>query len=212
VQSLLRPVAVADRLALRRTIKKIPPWVGRPADLIGHAATGGRLWLGAAAGLAVLGPRGRRAATNGVAAYLATSALANGPAKWATQRNRPRGFLLADLPRMGRRPSTSSFPSAHTATAVAFATAASIELPLAAPVLLAPAAAVALARIQAVRHYPSDVLAGAALGGVVGIGSGLLLRRWRGRSAGDDVSEADDLVEPQAMLEETGWDAGALGS
>ena len=202
--SLPVPLAVADRLALRRTVRKVPPWVGRPADAIGHAATGGRLWLGAAAALAARGPRGRRAAVNGAVAYLATSALANGPAKWAARRARPRGFLLADLPRMGRRPSTSSFPSAHTATAVAFATAASIELPAATPVLLVPAAAVALSRIRAVRHYPSDVLAGAALGGAAGLGSALVIRWWRRRAGPELVSEPAHGVEQQSMLQETG--------
>ena len=209
------PVTIADRLALRHVVREVPDWVGRPVDAVGTAATGGRLWFGAAALLAAVGPRGRRAAVNGLGAYLAASAVANGPAKWATRRARPNGFLLADLPRLGRRPTTSSFPSAHTATAVAFATAASIELPQAAPVLLAPAAAVALARIRAVRHYPTDVIAGAALGGIVGLGTALAVRAWRhrgDRAAGADVSEHSAGVDVQAMQRESGLDAGALGS
>jgi undecaprenyl-diphosphatase len=205
----------ADQLALRHVVRETPDWFGRPVDAIGDAATGGRLWLGAAAALGALGPRGRRAAVNGAGAYLAASALSNGPAKWASRRARPKGFLLADLPRLGRRPSTSSFPSAHTAAAVAFATAASIELPPAAPVLLAPAAAVALARIRAVRHYPTDVLAGAALGGAVGVGTAFAVRRWRHRGGAapvPDVSERPGGVEVQAMDQESGMDASALGS
>jgi undecaprenyl-diphosphatase len=209
------PLTIADRLALRHVVREVPDWFGRPVDAVGNAATGGRLWLGAAAALGALGPRGRRAAVSGAGAYLSASALSNGPAKWATRRARPKGFLLADLPRLGRRPSTSSFPSAHTAAAVAFATAASIELPRAAPALVAPAAAVALARIKAVRHYPTDVLGGAALGGAVGVATAVAVRRWRrrgGAAPAADVSEPPSGVDVQAMNQESGMDASALGS
>jgi undecaprenyl-diphosphatase len=204
--------ALADRVALRHVARDIPSWLERPVKTVGGAASGGRLWVGAAAALAALGPRGRRAAVDGVAAYLAASALANGPAKWATRRSRPNGFLLADLPRLGRRPQTSSFPSAHTATAVAFATAASIELPAAAPLVFAPAAAVALSRLQAVRHYPTDVLAGAALGGAVGLGSAFALRRVRRRGRSEGVSEPPQLNVREESSAETEQGASALGS
>jgi hypothetical protein len=64
------PLTTADRLALRHVVLEVPDWFGRPVDAVGQAATGGRLWLGAAAALGALGARGRRAAVNGVAAVL----------------------------------------------------------------------------------------------------------------------------------------------
>ena len=164
-----RVAKIGDQLALRRVVQSIPEPVGEVMTTIGRSASGGALWLGSAAVLAAVGPRGRRAAGRGLVAYTVTSAIANGPAKWISRRQRPNGILLKDLPRLGDRPKTSSFPSSHTAAATAFAVAASGALPLAAPVLGPLAASVALSRVRAVRHFPTDVLAGGALGVGVGV-------------------------------------------
>jgi undecaprenyl-diphosphatase len=75
-------------------------------------------------------------------------------------------------------PRSRSFPSGHSASAFAFATAASKELPPLAPVLVPLAGAVAYSRVHAGVHYPSDVAAGAAGGVICGvIASRLRLRR-----------------------------------
>jgi len=208
----VKPLELVDQAALRHLVKEIPDSIGGPANAIGTAATGGKLWFGTAAGLALLGRRGRWAAVSGLAAYGVASAAANGPAKWVARRSRPRGVLLAGLPRLGRQPSTSSFPSSHTAAAVAFATAASIELPAAAPALFVPAVAVAVARMRAVRHYPTDVLAGAALGAALGGGSALAVRRLRRRLSRTDVSHTPERVPVAPMDDEAGWDGRALGT
>jgi undecaprenyl-diphosphatase len=125
--------SIADQIALRRVVKAIPEPAATTVTRIGRAASGGGLWVGAAAALAATGPQGRRAGTRGLAAYGVASVLANGPAKWITRRDRPHGLLLMGLPRVGGRPRTSSFPSSHTASATAFAVTASAELPLAPP-------------------------------------------------------------------------------
>src|SRR5690242_20081755 len=130
-----RVLKLADRVALRRLAKNLPPTLASLVDRIGRLATGGRLWVGVAAALAAFSGRGRRAARAGVVSYVACSAITNGPVKWVSQRRRPRGLLLADLTRRGRPPRTSSLPSAHTANAAAFTVAASVELPAVAPVL-----------------------------------------------------------------------------
>ncbi|HSO97525.1 MAG TPA: phosphatase PAP2 family protein [Solirubrobacteraceae bacterium] len=121
------------------------------------------LWLVLAAGLASLGGRrGRRAAENGVLAIAASSATANG-LKLLIGRRRPAPRRV-----LTRRPRTLSFPSGHAASAFAFATAASRELPAAGPLLTGLAASVAYSRVYLGVHYPSDVLAGAALGTAFG--------------------------------------------
>ena len=163
-----RLIVKADQAALRRTVRRLPPSVGTGVTGLGKTARGGTLWLALAGALSLLGPAGRRAAAGGLLAGGTASAIANGPAKWLVRRGRPGGARLADLPRRDRPPSTSSFPSSHTATAVAFAVAASAQYPPAAPVLVPAALGVGLARVYAVRHYPTDVLAGAALGTAIG--------------------------------------------
>ncbi len=174
-----RLIVTADQTALRRIVQRLPPSVGTGVTGLGKTARGGAVWLTLAGALSLLGPPGRRAAAGGLLAGGAASAIANGPAKWFVRRDRPGGAHLADLPRRDRPPSTSSFPSSHTATAAAFAVAASAQYPAAAPVLVPAALGVGLARVYAVRHYPTDVLAGAALGAAIGASTTYSVNRWR---------------------------------
>jgi undecaprenyl-diphosphatase len=97
----------------------------------------------------------------------AASLLANQVGKRMTNRPRP---LLAYVPvgRVAHRiPTSTSFPSGHSASAAAFAVGAAIEAPRLALPLGALAAAVAFSRVYTGVHFPSDVLAGAALGAAV---------------------------------------------
>lgn len=179
---LRRSVTLVERFALRRIVRGLPPPLGSGITAVGRASRGGALWVASAVLLALLGRRGRRSAVSGLLALALASAVANGPAKWLFRRPRPGGAALVGLRRRGQPPGTSSFPSSHTASAVAFAVAASLELPAAGPVLGPAALGVALARLRAVRHYPSDVLAGALLGGAIGAATAYGVRRWRSSS------------------------------
>ena len=140
---------------------------------LGHAADSSRLWMVIAALFALAGGRrGRRAALRGVLSIAVTSALTNGPLKTLARRKRPVASIIRA--RFGKEPTSSSFPSGHTASAAAFASGVALELPEAAVPLGALAAGVGASRVYAGVHYPIDVVAGAT----VGTAAALWLRRF----------------------------------
>jgi undecaprenyl-diphosphatase len=77
-------------------------------------------------------------------------------------------------------PHSHSFPSGHTATAVAGAVVLSYLAPRAAPAFAVLAAAVAYSRLYVGVHFPLDVAGGAAIGAATAL---LLLAVARRRSA-----------------------------
>jgi undecaprenyl-diphosphatase len=144
------------------------------------AANYGRLWLGVAGVLAMVGSaNGRSAAIHGLGSLALASVTANVLIKAASGRVRPTTDRLPQARVLRRQPVTTSFPSGHSASAAAFATGAALELPALAVPLGCLAGAVMVSRVVTGAHYPSDVIAGGALG----IGAAALLRRWRRSSA-----------------------------
>jgi undecaprenyl-diphosphatase len=96
--------------------------------------------------------------------------------KLAFDRERPP---VAD-PHLGSLvpiPGNPSFPSGHSATAFAAATAVAILCPRMRPWALAIAAAVALSRVYLRVHFPLDVLVGAAVGAGLGALCALVVLR-----------------------------------
>ena len=76
---------------------------------------------------------------------------------------------------------SSSFPAGHAATAFAGATVVAFMAPRAAPLLFLVAALIGYSRVYVGDHYPTDVLAGAAIGVVVGlvaVAAARLARGW----------------------------------
>ncbi|MFJ3669536.1 phosphatase PAP2 family protein [Streptomyces sp. NPDC090106] len=120
----------------------------------------------AIAGLLALRPGStRRAALAGVAAIGVASATANLLGKRLVRR--PRPHRAEDSPFPGRHvpmPASASFPSGHTASAVAFAAAVGPAVPAATLPLGLLACAVGYSRVHTGVHYPGDVIAGAVLG------------------------------------------------
>jgi undecaprenyl-diphosphatase len=168
--TMWRRVQHLDRRLMRRSFVTRSPALDRALIATTRAANYSRLWLVVAAGLAICGGRrGRSAAGHGLVAIAIAAAATNGPAKLLVRRRRPSSRRR---PTLIRTPRSTSFPSGHTAAAVAFVAAASAELPVLTPVLVPLAGAVAYSRVHTGVHYPSDVAAGAA----IGIGSGLLAR------------------------------------
>ena len=100
-------------------------------------------------------------------AIITTSVITNLVVKPVIGRRRPAPPTAGDHGRI-RMPRSRSFPSGHTASAFAFATAVGADLPALSFPLDALAAAVGYSRVHLGVHYPSDVIVGAVLGSAVG--------------------------------------------
>ncbi|MER5642135.1 phosphatase PAP2 family protein [Kitasatospora sp. NPDC002227] len=175
-----------------RRMRGADPWLHR----LTRAADHGKLWVAAAAVLGATGrPAARRAALRGVGSLLLASATVNLAAKGLTRRPRPAIDLVPVVRRLVRQPFTSSFPSGHSASAAAFATALAIESPLLGALAAPVAAGVMASRVYVGVHYPSDVLAGAALGA----GAAALTLRWWPRRDGRPAGTATPRTDAPAL-------------
>ncbi|MGR6973772.1 phosphatase PAP2 family protein [Streptomyces cynarae] len=132
---------------------------------LSRAANHGVLWFATAAALAATrSPRARRAAARGVASLALASATINTLGKRSVRRPRPVLDPVPAVRRLKRQPITTSFPSGHSASAAAFATGVALESRGWGAAVAPLATAVAVSRVYTGVHFPSDVLAGAALG------------------------------------------------
>jgi membrane-associated phospholipid phosphatase len=122
--------------------------------------------------------------------------------KLAVRRDRPR---LRGLPPLAGAPSALSFPSAHATASLAAATAMGRVRPGARVPLYALAGALCLTRPYLGMHYPSDVLAGGALGVAIGAA-------WPGLRGRETEDRMIDLVMGAAQATgEARADAGPNG-
>jgi membrane-associated phospholipid phosphatase len=166
--------------AVYRTVAATPtPALDRSLRRLSRAADRSALWIAVSAGLALCGgARGRRAARAGLGSIAAASAIVNLGLKPLHGRARPDTRGGASAPeRLVPMPRSASFPSGHSASAFAFATAAGAELPLLAFPLRSLAAAVAYSRVHGGAHYPGDVIAGSLVGGATAAAVVRLQRR-----------------------------------
>jgi hypothetical protein len=131
---------------------------------LGTAGQWGAVW--AAIGLAgACGDRERRIRWLVAGATGPLAIGLNYAVKLAVVRERP---LIEGHPPLAVAPSKLSFPSAHATSSLAAATAIGRMAPTARPGLYGLAAGICLSRPYLGMHYPSDVLAGAGLGMVLG--------------------------------------------
>jgi undecaprenyl-diphosphatase len=141
------------------------PEVDRAAAVVSNLADYGLVWV-VLAGLKARrrGPNRRRAVV-ALAAAGFSSLIVSRVVKQAVERQRPDDHLEATV----RTPSSSSFPSGHTLAA--FCTAFVLANSDAETVAnVGFATAVAASRVHLRAHHPSDVLGGAAIGSVLGLG------------------------------------------
>jgi undecaprenyl-diphosphatase len=163
-------VDAIDRAVYTAVAATPSPTIDEALRRLSDAANYSRLWMGVAGVLALVGRRpGRRAAGIGLAAIGLTSAVVNLGVKPQFERARPDRDA-ADVPtlRLARMPTSTSFPSGHSASAFAFANAVAGELPLLGLPLRSVAAAVAYSRVHTGVHYPGDVVVGSIVGAAVG--------------------------------------------
>jgi membrane-associated phospholipid phosphatase len=156
--------------AVYAAIARTPtPSLDRALGRLSEAANYSRLWLASSLVLAGAGgARGRRAAADGMLSIAAGSVVVNAAIKPLGRRRRP-DRVLQEVP-VGRHvpmPKSTSFPSGHSASAFAFATAVGLQMPQAAVPLRALAALVAYSRVHTGVHYPGDVVFGSLLGSSV---------------------------------------------
>jgi undecaprenyl-diphosphatase len=148
----------------------IEPLRGNPladsaAVMVSNLADYGVAWAAVAA---VKGRRrgpSRRRALRSLALAGTVSFAVNAAVKRSVQRTRPEGALEVGAV---RAPTSSSFPSGHTLAA--FCTAVTLaDSPAERTAYLTFAVAVAASRVHLKAHHATDVLGGAAIGGVLGL-------------------------------------------
>jgi undecaprenyl-diphosphatase len=146
------------------------PLRGRPrvdgaAALVSNLSDYGLVWVMLALLKAGRRGPGRRRAVVALGAAGVSSLLVSRAAKAAVDRGRPDAQVEAQV----RAPTSSSFPSGHTLAA--FCTAVVLPETRAARVAgVGFAGAVAASRVHLRAHHPTDVLGGAAMGAVLGLG------------------------------------------
>jgi undecaprenyl-diphosphatase len=93
------------------------------------------------------------------------------------RRSRPDrdGEEVPDI-RVVTMPTSTSFPSGHSASAFAFASAVGAEIPVLGGPLRGLAGAVAYSRVHTGVHYPTDAIIGSIIGASIGDMTGAMLR------------------------------------
>jgi len=176
LESLGPRLEAADRRVFDAVATWHTPILDRIMPALSIAATFSRLWAAIALAFAAFGgPKGRKVALEGMVTIGVTSFLANVVFKGLVRRQRPTGPVPEE--RRLAQPSSSSFPSGHTASAAAF----SGIIDRAYPGLWLPinglAASVGFSRVYTGVHYPGDVLVGWVLGKAVAFVAWRVFRR-----------------------------------
>jgi membrane-associated phospholipid phosphatase len=181
---VLKRLQRLDRRLLRRMRTRChSPEVEGAMKALGAAGEWGAVWV-AIGLLAATADTERRRRWLRAAAVAPAAVGINYLVKVAIRRPRPR---LRRLPPLAGTPTQLSFPSAHATSSLAGATAMGRVSPGARLPLFGLAGAICLTRPYLGLHYPSDVLAGAALGLALG-------GAWRGLGGKGIEDRLIDLV------------------
>ena len=167
----------------------------QPMSALSWASYLGILWLVIAAGFAIA----RRLSWRDVgrlALALATTALLTDYAlKPVIDRARPY-FMTPEIHVMVERPSNSSFPSGHAATAAAGAVVLTAVLPPGLVVWWLLAIGIGYSRVYLGVHFPFDVIAGAFTGAATAV-----LALWLTRTA--NATDRASAASPKTPRDQT---------
>jgi undecaprenyl-diphosphatase len=134
---------------------------------IAIVATGGWIWvLGTLGAYLLRVPRSWTALKRLLPSLVIATWLVEYPIKAVFRRHRPFASIVEALV-IGRRPSSWSFPSGHTASSFAAAWILTSVWPRLSPVFFGLAWLVGYSRVYVGAHYPGDVAVGAASGMVL---------------------------------------------
>jgi membrane-associated phospholipid phosphatase len=173
--------------AVYRAVASTPtPALDAPLRRLSNSANRSLIWVAAAGTLAIVGgPRGRRAALAGLTSIVLSSATVNVALKGLYPRERPDRVTAGVVhARQTKMPESASFPSGHSASGFAFATAVGHQIPMLSLPLGLLASAVAYSRVHSGVHYPGDAIVGSLTGAVVGL---MVSARFRAK---DDVASS----------------------
>lgn len=196
-------LSAADQSVLRFLRTKAPhdPTTEGLVKGLGTIGEWAAIWVAIGVSGAATDPEKRRRWLIG-AATGPVAVVVNYAVKLSFGRPRP---LLEDHPRLAKAPSNLSFPSAHSTSSVAAATAFARVDPRTRLPLYLLAGAICLSRPYLGMHYPSDVIAGACFGFLIGgFVPGVGERTLEERMA-DFVAEISDDV-PAPLVPDEGSD------
>jgi undecaprenyl-diphosphatase len=170
IDRILGELGQLDRAIYAAVADSPTPSIDEPLRRLSNAANLSKLWIGTAAGLAVIGGKpGRQAAAVGLVAVGVASAVVNQGIKRLYPRERPdREGEEVPIERHVAMPESTSFPSGHSASGFAFAAAVGSQLPVIGAGLRFLAGAVAYSRVHTGVHYPGDAVVGSLIGASVG--------------------------------------------
>ena len=209
MRRIRRTLGRLDQRLLAAAVRRRSPFTDRVMTTASGLANHSMLWVAVAGVLTSTGRRRpRTAAASGLLGIGVAATLVNGPLKFAWRRNRPLGGSEPLLP----LPRTFSFPSGHSASALAFATGATAALPAVGPLVVPMAATVAYSRVHTGVHYPSDVFVGAAIGAGSGLLGARVVRRMRESGVYQVDAPALDVAVPRRAVLVTSEDARSAGA
>ena len=149
---------------------------------ITYSATSGLIWF-VLGFLMTCSQRWRRCGVSVIVAVAVTYIVVDVVLKPLVCRDRP--FAVEDFDLLIAAPDSWSFPSGHTASAFAGATAILIHSRRWGCVAMLYAILVGISRVYLCVHWPTDVLGGIVLGAAVGTAGAWIAKRLRKRLGSD---------------------------